>query len=39
MRSLGWLKFSCICIHRLLCITNNAIHRGLPEYIAQSIII
>ena len=39
MRLLGWLKFRCICIHRLLCITHNAIHRGLLEYIAQSIII
>ena len=37
MRSLGWLKFIYICIHRLLCITHKAIHRGFPEYIAQSI--
>ena len=39
MRSLGWLKFRYICIHRLLCITHTAIHRGFPEYIAQSITI
>ena len=39
MRSFGWLKFRYICIHRLLCITHKAIHRGLPEYLAQSIII
>ena len=39
MRSLGWLKFRYICIHRLLCITHKAIHRGFPEYIAQSITI
>ena len=25
MRSLGWLKFRYICIHRLLCITHKAI--------------
>ena len=37
MRSLGWLKFIYICIHRLLCITHKAIHRGFPEYLAQSI--
>ena len=30
MRSLGWLKFRYICIHRLLCITYKAIHRGFP---------
>ena len=39
MRSLGWLKFRYICINRLLCITHKAIHRGFPEYIAQSITI
>ena len=39
MRSLGWLKFRYICIHRLLCITHKAIHRGFPEYLAQSITI
>ena len=39
MRSLGWLKFRYICIHMLLCITHNAIHRGFPEYLAQSITI
>ena len=39
MRSLGWLKFRYICIHRLLGITHKAIHRGFPEYIAQSITI
>ena len=39
MRSLGWLKARYICIHRLLCSTNKAIHRGFPEYLAQSIII
>ena len=40
-RSLGWLKFRYICIHRLLCITHKAvdIHRGFPEYLAQSITI
>ena len=30
MRSLGWLKFRYICIHRILCITHKAIHRGFP---------
>ena len=39
MRSLGWLKFSYIYIHRLLCITHKAIYRGFPEHLAQSIII
>ena len=40
MRSLGWVtNFRYICIHRLLCITHNAIHCGFPEYLAQSIII
>ena len=39
MRSLGWLKFRYMCIHRLLCITHKAIHRGFPEYLAQSITI
>ena len=39
MRSLGWLNFRYICIHRLLCITHKAIHRGFPEYLAQSITI
>ena len=39
MISLGWLKFRYICIHRLLCITHKAIHRGIPEYLAQSITI
>ena len=45
MISLGWLislrsyKFRYICIHRLLCITHKAIHRGIPEYVAQSITI
>ena len=39
MRSLCWFKFRYICIHRLLCITHKAIHRGFPEYLAQSIII
>ena len=34
MRSLSWLKFRYICIHRLLCITHNDIHRGFPEYLA-----
>ena len=24
IRSLGWLKFICICIHRLVCITRKA---------------
>ena len=41
MRSLGWLNFSYICMHifvRLLCITHKDIHRGFPEYLAQSII-
>ena len=28
MRSLAWLKFRYICIHRLLCITHKAIHCG-----------
>ena len=28
-----------MCIHRLLCITHKAIHRGFPEYLAQSITI
>ena len=37
IRSLGWLKFRYICIHGLLCITHNAIHRVFPEYLAQSI--
>ena len=37
MRSLGWIKFRYICIHRLLCITHKAIHRGFPEYLAQPI--
>ena len=23
MRSVGWLKFTYICIHRLLCITHK----------------
>ena len=39
MRSLGWLKFRYIFIHRLLCIKYKAIHRGFPEYLAQSITI
>ena len=39
MRSLDWLKFRYICIHRLLCITHKAIHRRFPEYLAQSITI
>ena len=39
MRSLVWFKFRYICIPRLLCITHNAIHRGFPEYLAQSITI
>ena len=39
MRSLGWLKLRYICIHRLLCITHKAIHRGFPEYLAHSITI
>ena len=39
MRSLGWLKFIYICIHRLLYITHKAIHRGFPKYLAQSITI
>ena len=39
MRSLGCLKCIYICIHRLLCITHNANHRGFPEYLAQSITI
>ena len=34
MRSLGWLKFIYICIHRLLCISHNTINRGFPEYLA-----
>ena len=38
MRSLGWLKFIYICIHRLLC-THKAIHHGFPEYLLQSITI
>ena len=25
MRSLGWLKFRYICIHRLFCITHKSI--------------
>ena len=33
MISLGWLKFRYIFIHRLLCITHKAIHRGFLEYI------
>ena len=37
MRSLGWLKFRYICIHRLLCITHKAIRCVFPEYLAQSI--
>ena len=39
MRSLGWLNFRYIFIHRILCITHKAIHRGFPEYVAQSITI
>ena len=39
MRSLGLLKFRYICIHRLLCITHKAIHRGFHAYLAQSITI
>ena len=39
MRSLGWLKFRYICIHRLFCITHKANHHGFPEYLAQSITI
>ena len=39
IRSLGCLKFRYICIHRLLCITHTAKHRGFPEYLAKSIII
>ena len=39
VRSLGWLKFRYICIHRLLCITHKAVHRGVPNYLAQSITI
>ena len=39
MRSLGWLKFSYICKHRLMCITHKAIYLVFPEYLAQSIII
>ena len=35
LRSLGWLKFRYIFIHRLLCITHMVIHRGFPE--SQSI--
>ena len=38
MRSLGWLTFRYMCIHRLLCITHKAIHYGFPEYLAQSIL-
>ena len=39
MRLLSWLKFRYICIHRILYITHNAIHRGFPEYLVQSITI
>ena len=39
MRSLDWFKFRYICKNRLMCITNEAIYRGFPEYLAQSIII
>ena len=39
MISLGCLKFRYMCIHMLLCITHKAIHRGFPEYLAQSITI
>ena len=45
MRSLGWLKFRYICIHICLympigyCVTHKVIHRGFPEYLAQSITI
>ena len=39
MRLLVWLKFRYICIYRLLYITHKAIHRGFPEYLAQSITI
>ena len=31
MRLLGWFKLRYICIHRVLCITYKAIHRGFPE--------
>ena len=37
MRSLKLLKFRYMCIHRLLCITHEAIHRGFPEYLSQYI--
>ena len=37
MRSLDWFRYSCI--YRLLCITYKAIDRGIPEYLAKSIII
>ena len=39
MRSLGWLKFRYICIHSLVYIKHKTIHRGFPEYLAQSITI
>ena len=39
IRSLGWLKFRYICKLRLLYITYKAIHRGFPEYLAESITI
>ena len=39
MRSLGWLKFRYILIHRLFCITYKAIHREFTEYLAQYSII
>ena len=30
MRSLGWLKFRYMYIHKLLCIIHTSIHRGFP---------
>ena len=32
MRSLGWLKFRYICIHKLLFIIHKAIHRGFLNH-------
>ena len=37
MISLGWLSFHSQCKFRLLCITQRAIYRSIPEYLATLI--
>ena len=33
----GWLKFQDIFKFRLLCITQNAIYMGVPEYLSKRV--